>query len=76
MTDSLKYNLASQLATQADTLTPATNIVECADSVWIGGSAVATEAIPTLRTSLEVLLADPLMQSVLLVLTLTYLTIM
>ena len=76
MTDSLKYNLASQLATQADTLTPATNIVECADSVWIGGSAVATEAIPTLRTSLEVLLADPMMQSVLLVLTLTYLTIM
>ena len=76
MTDTLKYNPISDLAAQADTLTPIANIVECADSVWIGGGAVATEAIPTLRTSLEVLLSDPLMQSVLLVLTLAYLTIM
>ena len=77
MTDTLTYNNPlSYLAAQADTLTPATTIVECADSVWIGGGAVATEAIPTLRTSLEVLLSDPLMQSVLLVLTLAYLTIM
>ncbi|MBO7168842.1 MAG: DUF4271 domain-containing protein [Rikenellaceae bacterium] len=76
MIDTLKHNPINDLAVQADTLSPATNIVECADSVWIGGGAVATEAIPMLRTSLEVLLSDPLMQSVLLVLTLTYLTIM